>query len=252
MDRKRKRSEEAITLQDKIDYIERTLSNNPSIEDVEYMYNICKRGGDVCSVCSDALNKDMVTLGCGHSFHGSCILEHFKYKTNCPLCRTEHCLIKNNDKTDNESEADDEESENDDDEDDEDDDENEEIAEIYKERLFALFLKIKEIEDNLPHSEQSARSNNLWKRGDRLSFNLIYNGEENFTEMFINFCSMYNIMIGYNKVSKLWNGYHTTSDTQKFKHFVNFMSDSNIHVYFTTGEAEQSVDLDYELYCAVL
>ena len=195
-----------------------------------------------------------MTLSCGHSFHGCCILEHFKYKTSCPLCRTEHCLIKKSDNesgSDGEDEDEEEDEDEDEDEEDEDEDEENEYAEIYKEKLFELFLKIKEIEDNLSHAERSARTNNLWKRGGRLSFN-IYSGEENFTEMFINFCSIYNIVIGYNKVSKLWNGYHTISDTQKFNLFVNFMSDSNIHVYFTTGEAEQSMDLDYELFCAVL
>ena len=41
---------------------------------------------DSCSICLNELDK-YVTLKCKHNFHRTCILEWYKYKLNCPLCR---------------------------------------------------------------------------------------------------------------------------------------------------------------------
>jgi len=40
-----------------------------------------------CCICMDSINKNKVTLECGHSFHYSCLFNWNKQKTSCPYCR---------------------------------------------------------------------------------------------------------------------------------------------------------------------
>ena len=45
----------------------------------------------ICCICQATLkNNDQVTLlDCAHHYHSDCIGEWIKYKTECPVCRTE-------------------------------------------------------------------------------------------------------------------------------------------------------------------
>lgn len=41
-----------------------------------------------CSICFDTFEHDSkktIQLGCGHIYHGSCIMEWFKVNSTCPL-----------------------------------------------------------------------------------------------------------------------------------------------------------------------
>jgi hypothetical protein len=43
---------------------------------------------DNCAICLDKLSSvDLLVTRCGHQFHGTCMIQHFKKKNNCPLCR---------------------------------------------------------------------------------------------------------------------------------------------------------------------
>jgi len=43
---------------------------------------------DSCAICLDKLSSvDLLVTRCGHQFHGTCMIQHFKKKNNCPLCR---------------------------------------------------------------------------------------------------------------------------------------------------------------------
>lgn len=48
---------------------------------------------EVCCICGDDMPSDggqTVTLSCGHSFHGTCAVQWFRYNhTSCPLCRAD-------------------------------------------------------------------------------------------------------------------------------------------------------------------
>jgi hypothetical protein len=43
-----------------------------------------------CSICLEKIKKDdnVTTIDCAHTFHYNCIMEWGKYKSECPLCRT--------------------------------------------------------------------------------------------------------------------------------------------------------------------
>ena len=43
-----------------------------------------------CSICLEKIKKDdnVSTIDCAHTFHYNCIMEWGKYKSECPLCRT--------------------------------------------------------------------------------------------------------------------------------------------------------------------
>ena len=46
----------------------------------------------VCSICCSPISEESkISLECKHTFHGQCIVNWFKHKTNCPICRKEHC-----------------------------------------------------------------------------------------------------------------------------------------------------------------
>lgn len=46
----------------------------------------------VCSICYSPISEESkISLECKHKFHGQCIVNWFKNKTNCPICRNEHC-----------------------------------------------------------------------------------------------------------------------------------------------------------------
>ena len=46
----------------------------------------------VCSICYSPISEESkISLDCKHTFHGQCIVKWFKHKTNCPICRDEHC-----------------------------------------------------------------------------------------------------------------------------------------------------------------
>lgn len=62
--------------------------------------NQCKRykrkqesssSGDKCTICFQKLKtgQEVATLLCGHEFDNKCIMEWFKVRHNCPLCRFE-------------------------------------------------------------------------------------------------------------------------------------------------------------------
>ena len=43
-----------------------------------------------CPICIQYVRADGVRLeACGHTFHGSCLVEWFRRATTCPMCRTE-------------------------------------------------------------------------------------------------------------------------------------------------------------------
>ena len=41
-----------------------------------------------CSICLTTNNNDIIKTPCGHCFNRKCLLEWFKNKIECPLCRT--------------------------------------------------------------------------------------------------------------------------------------------------------------------
>ncbi|XP_022728738.1 E3 ubiquitin-protein ligase SIRP1-like [Durio zibethinus] len=48
--------------------------------------------GQVCGICQEDMEKGeeaRTMICCSHKFHGFCIFEWVKRKTNCPLCRCE-------------------------------------------------------------------------------------------------------------------------------------------------------------------
>ncbi len=47
-----------------------------------------------CSICLDPISEgSRVFLQCSHTFHGQCVVNWFKEKTDCPICRDEHCRV---------------------------------------------------------------------------------------------------------------------------------------------------------------
>ena len=46
---------------------------------------------DICVICQDVMDvqPSVVTLACGHKFHGSCIVEPLYETTQCPICRND-------------------------------------------------------------------------------------------------------------------------------------------------------------------
>lgn len=41
-----------------------------------------------CPVCTESMqDREVVTLDCGHAFHAVCVVEWFRRKGSCPLCR---------------------------------------------------------------------------------------------------------------------------------------------------------------------
>ena len=42
-----------------------------------------------CGICMDSLLEDIVQTDCGHLFHFACIINNFKYRKECPYCKTE-------------------------------------------------------------------------------------------------------------------------------------------------------------------
>lgn len=45
----------------------------------------------VCTICYSPISEESkISLDCEHTFHGQCIVNWFKHKTNCPICRNEH------------------------------------------------------------------------------------------------------------------------------------------------------------------
>jgi len=44
---------------------------------------------NICDICSDVLDTNLVKLNCGHIFHYDCIKMAYKYakKMECPYCR---------------------------------------------------------------------------------------------------------------------------------------------------------------------
>lgn len=44
-----------------------------------------------CVICLEHLNqdKDIVSLKCGHKYHGSCIVSWFERGGRCPICRAD-------------------------------------------------------------------------------------------------------------------------------------------------------------------
>lgn len=44
---------------------------------------------DRCVICLDDMNckESLVALGCGHKFHGQCLVTHLLKDVKCPLCR---------------------------------------------------------------------------------------------------------------------------------------------------------------------
>ena len=41
-----------------------------------------------CIICLDSMkcNETLIVLGCGHTYHKTCLVEWFKKKKLCPLC----------------------------------------------------------------------------------------------------------------------------------------------------------------------
>ena len=49
-----------------------------------------------CPICFETIECDKsdlnrAILDCGHEFHPKCILTWLKHKSNCPVCRNNHC-----------------------------------------------------------------------------------------------------------------------------------------------------------------
>ncbi|EOA12699.1 hypothetical protein CARUB_v10027992mg [Capsella rubella] len=52
----------------------------------------CSSNGDItdmCTICFEEFGQEVATLLCGHKFDHGCIMDWFKSKVNCPLCRFE-------------------------------------------------------------------------------------------------------------------------------------------------------------------
>lgn len=60
----------------------------------------CENNDLFCSICSDSINPGqyMSVLSCNHTFHMKCIEEWGHYKPECPLCKTDIPVIKENKK----------------------------------------------------------------------------------------------------------------------------------------------------------
>jgi len=44
----------------------------------------------ICSICLDKIQDEQkIITECNHTFHNDCLLEWYKYKRTCPMCRSE-------------------------------------------------------------------------------------------------------------------------------------------------------------------
>lgn len=79
------------------DYKERTIKKKKCVEIYlkKHIDNSSYEEENRCSVCLEGLEKNLVTLPCGHTFHKDCIKEWLIHseEVSCPLCR-QYCDIK--------------------------------------------------------------------------------------------------------------------------------------------------------------
>jgi hypothetical protein len=63
-------------------------SSKPAAHVVPAAFNSIMENS-ICGICADIIYQT-ATLGCGHAYCRSCILEWFRKKKICPVCRTKH------------------------------------------------------------------------------------------------------------------------------------------------------------------
>lgn len=68
------------------------------------VWGLAMQDADVCAICQESVSSDaggVCLHGCGHRFHGHCVVPWLQRNRSCPLCRNElHDSDESNDETD--------------------------------------------------------------------------------------------------------------------------------------------------------
>jgi len=60
----------------------------PNLEIVVLGHSVTIEDDSSCAICLEITGDMIIALSCGHHFHQQCIVDWYRIKNSCPICRS--------------------------------------------------------------------------------------------------------------------------------------------------------------------